>query len=319
MLERYLQTQNEILNLVLQKKDPKIISRKLGYQFNQVDRWVSQKKKLKWDEFIDLCHKTEFSIDDILENLFGASIRTKQDSKKKFIKLLLEQSGDRKAVQSALQKSRLTLYRLKNSATSPSVAEVLAAIDLKPNRLNKFIKNIKDQSQNAPIPKQHAVPWLSVVSSAMAQKEHLALPRYSADWIAKKVKLKKSQVELAVQKMVENELIEWNGNHYQPTMPRTLVLNHNRSRKDYLETLRFWSKKSLTAIDFHEKNGTENDRFAGFFRTFMTTPENIEKINFILAEAEEKIHNLLSTTEGDKTEIRSFLFTHFNVADTSEI
>ena len=92
--------------MVLQNKDPKIISRKLGYQFNQVDRWVSQKKKLKWDEFIDLCHNTDFSIDDILENLFGTSIRSKQDSKIKFIKLLLEQSGDGKAVQGALQKSR---------------------------------------------------------------------------------------------------------------------------------------------------------------------------------------------------------------------
>ena len=209
------------------------------------------------------------------------------------------------------------LYR--KAATTPSFTEVLATIDLKPNRLNKFIKNIKNQSQSSVPLRPHAIPWLSVVSSAMAQKEHLALPRYSADWIAQKVKLKKSQVELAVQKMVENELIEWNGNHYQPTMPRTLVLNQKRSRQDYLETLRYWNKKSLSAIDYHEKHSTGNNRFAGFFRTFMTTPENIEKINFVLAEAEEKIHNLLSSAEGDKTEIRSFLFTHFNVSDTSEV
>jgi hypothetical protein len=47
----------------------------------------------------------------------------------------------------------------------------------------------------------------------------------------------------------------------------------------------------------------------------MATKENVEQINGLISELEEKIHNLITTTEGEKTEIRCFLMSHFDVTN----
>ena len=73
----------------------------------------------------------------------------------------------------------------------------------------------------------------------MAQKEHLKLASYSVEWIAKKVNLTVLQVQQAVQVMVENEMIVMDGRHYKPTMPRTLAVNHKRSRAEFVNTFKY--------------------------------------------------------------------------------
>jgi hypothetical protein len=312
---QFSKLQNDILRQIISDKNPAVLSRKLGYKFNQVSRWLNNSKQLKWDEFIELCYLVKYPIDSLLEETFGISVSTKAECKKAVIKILSSQSEQKKKIGSVLQKSRPSIYRLQKAKAVPTFINVLKIIDLKPHRLKKFSDAIILKDKQVGKTSLFSVPWLSIVSSAMAQKAHLSLPAYSPKWIAERVKLTIDQVELAVKVMLENELIEMKGKHYGPTMARTLALNHQRSRSEFLNLLRYWIKRSLLAVDFHEKQNTESDRFMGVFRTFMTTKETAAQINLLISELEEKIHNLISSAEGEKTEIRSFVFTHFDVSD----
>lgn len=315
----HIKVQDEILKTVIGERSSAILSRKMGYTFNQVARWSDHSKKLKWNEFVDICRAVKFPLENVLEDVFGISIRTKADCNKAFIKILLSQTGQKSTVRNTIEKSRPTLYRYEKQNSYPDLVGILALIDLKPKLLNKFVETIK--MQKSPSEKRKglspfSLPWLGAVSAAMAQKEHLSLPAHSPEWIADKVKLTIAQVESAVKVMQDNELIARDGSHFKPTMPRTLALNHKRSREDFLNTIKFWSQKAITAIEDQKKNNTTADQYAGVFRTFMATKENVEQINGLIAELEEKIHNIITTTEGEKSEIRCFVFSHFDVGRT---
>jgi hypothetical protein len=317
--DKYLRIQDELLILMIKNRDGSILSRKLGYKFNQVSRWMNHAKKLKWTEFIQICHAINLPLERTLEEVFGFSIKTKSDLHKTFLKILMSHKIKKKSAQDSLHKSRATFYRLEKQKTDPDFILILALIDLAPKRLNLFIQTLKltlsninlDNRPQSPL----SLPWLGAVSAAMAQKEHLSLNTYSPEWIAKKVNLTVPQVQQAVQVMVENEMIVWHGRHYGPTTPRTLVYNHKRSRSDFVNTFKFWSEKSLSCAESENLKSFQSDKFAAVFRTFRATKENVEQINGLISELEEKIHNLITTTEGEKTEIRCFLMSHFDVTN----
>ena len=316
MVANYTKIQDTILQNIISNRKPAILSKKLGFKFNKVSRWLNHQKKLKWEEFVDLCYVTKVPIEGVLENSFGITVRSKNECKNAFVKILLSQHNKRKTVSKALNRSRPTIYRITKHKSQPDFASVLALMDMKPGLLEKFTTEIMKKENLSQVTSPFSIPWFGVVSSAMAQKEHLALPSFSATWIAKKVKLTVPQVELAISVMLKNELIKWDGRHYQPTLPRTLALNHNRNKSDFNKTFCFWSQKSLTSNQFHEKGEPSDETSKYFFRTFMTTPDNVEKINQWVSELEERIHNLLTSTEGDKTAIRCLLISHFNVSET---
>jgi hypothetical protein len=315
----YQKIQDKVLQILINKKNTIIVSQKLGYKFNQVNRWLNHSKVLKWDEFIELCKVVKFPIETTLEDTFGISIRNTEECKKAFIKILLSEPRENKSLGKVLHKSRPSLYRLRKSKTTPAFTDVLALIDIKPKRLAAFVGQFSIGLNSVVQRSPFTVPWFGVVSSAMAQKEHLSLPEYSMEWIARRVNLSISQVKLAIEVMKENDLIELNGKHYQPTRSRTIAINHVRNQSDFLNTLKFWLQKSLAALEFHKKTNSADDRFQAVFRTFMTSPETVKKINELIAETEEKIHNLISSSEGEKSEIRCLVVSHFDVADTERV
>lgn len=319
MQEKYKKIQTDVLKQIIGSRDPVIVSRKLGYKFNQVSRWLNFSKKLKWNEFVDLCFATQFHIEPLMEDVFGISIRTKNECKRAFIKILLSQVEMKKTIGKSLRKSAATLYRLQKMKTYPDFESVLALMDLKQNRLRQFHDSILKQTKVQPTKKYKSpisIPWFSVVSAAMAQKEHLAKPTYSPEWIANRVQLSAAQVEQAVQSMAEHELIQWNGQHYEPTQPRTIAINQQRSRAEFLDLMEFWSKKAISAIDSERKKRAPSEDFKGVIRTYRTNKQTAEKIDLMIADFEEKVHNLVSSTEGDRDEIRCFVFSHFEVRQT---
>jgi DNA-binding XRE family transcriptional regulator len=318
MEEKYLRIQDDLLDFLIANRKSSILSRKLGYNFNQVSRWMNHSKKLKWPEFIQICQAVKLPIESVLEDVFGISIRSKSDCNKMFLKILLSQKSKKKSVQLDLQKSRATFYRLEKQKTDPDFILILALIDLVPKRLNLFVKNLKLNQFNFSNQKitssPSSLPWLAVVSAAMAQKEHLSKASFSAEWIAKKVNLTLLQVHQAVQVMLENEMIVWDGNHYKPTSPRTIVYNHKRRQSDFYNTFKYWSQKSIALIENQNLKNNTSEKLTGVFRIFRATKQNVEQINSLISELEEKIHNLITATDADKTEIRCFLLSHFDAS-----
>ena len=142
MEKNYIRIQDELLSLLIADRKSSILSKKLGYKFNQVSRWINHSKKLKWPEFIQICFAVKLPIESVLEDVFGISIKNKSDCNKTFLKILLSQKSSKKSVQATLTKSRATFYRLEKQKTYPDFALVLALIDLLPGRLNYFIDKI---------------------------------------------------------------------------------------------------------------------------------------------------------------------------------
>lgn len=305
--------QDEILKHLLEGKNTVVLSRKLGYKFNQIQRWLNHTKKLRWSEFVDLCSYLKIDLGNILEQLLGVSVLSKAESKKIFVKILLAEEAGSKIQNKRSTKSRSSIYRRRQALVEPTFLEVLEAFDKKSGRLSRFVKEIKKINQvssEKKVRSPFSVPWFGVVSAALAHTEHLALPEYSKTWISEKVGLSGKQVQEAIDIMIENEMIRWNGKHFEPTQARTIVVNHQRSQEDFDRSLKFWLSRSLEMID--QKNHMP-DGFSAVFRTFRSNQKNIEQINVWIKELEEKIHNLLAESPEPKNEIRCFVWSHFAV------
>lgn len=320
----YLPLQDEILKLLLAGKDSKVVSRKLGYKFNQIERWKKHTKKWRWGEFVKLCFYLNIDLGDVLEQSFGVSMRTQSDVKKVFLKMISGQSESKRKLSARLRKSRSSIYRRTKLNIDPDFLEVLQLIATHTNHLPLFLENLKQKAQGAHQKSARnplSIPWLGAVSAAMAHKDHLALPHFSLRWISKKIHHSESNVQLAIDVMIENEMIEWNGTHYQPTQSRTMIISHKRKAEDYVKSISYWMDKSKAHLQsYQQKKGVQGPSepdHSAFFRVFRASSENVEQIEIWAKEFEEKIHNLLMSTESDKNEIRCFLWSHFNVATTN--
>ncbi len=312
----YQKIQDEILNHLLRGKNTIVLSRKLGYNYNQIQRWLDHSKKLRWSEFVDLCEYLKIDLGHILEQVVGISVLNKADTKKLFVKLLLAEKSSPKQKIKSSTKSRSSIYRRQRALVQPTFLEILDVFDKKSGRLKRFINQLKSfhkESALKSIRSPFSVPWFGVVSAALAHSDHLALPEYSKTWISEKVGLSGKEVQEGIDIMLENELIRWNGKHFEPTQARTIVVNHQRSQEDFDRSLKFWLERCLRRVDRPSKENRSDESFSAVFRTFRSDKKNIETINLWIKELEEKVHNLLAESPEPKDEIRCFIWSHFAV------
>lgn len=316
---KYVKEQNQILDVLLKNKNLPGLSKKMGYKFNKLARWQKNSKKLKWYEFVDLCYQLKIPLDSVITEVFGVSTANKNDLKTSVQKIIINLNPKKKQVADQLGKSKSALQRMHKLKTSPTFTSILALIDSR----EKYLKKFKDVLIHEATPRPtkiskspFAVPWFGVVSSALAQNEFSNQP-HSNTAIANKLNLTTAQVEEAIQVMVEHNLIEFDGCKYHPTLARTLSVSFKQLPQDFIGSLRFWTKKSLSLIEnYIKKSPDQNMKSKSYFRTYSASTEATQKISALIAEFEEKVHQLLAQSTGEKTEIRCMLIHHMDITET---
>lgn len=304
----YVNTQEAILQNLLEGKNLSRLSQKMGFSFNKVLRWKQNKKKFKWSEFVDLCEQLNLPLVEIMTDVFGISIRNKNDLKSSAIKIFTSLNVRKNVTAKSIGKSLPTLHRIRHKKSSPDFVTVLALMDQRPQYLEKFKEKFisSEATKKSTRPKSiFTCPWFSIVSSAMALKEHQSLPAHSDNWIADKTGLSIKEVKEAIELMTANQLIEKQGPHYAPTFSRTLAFSQKQSAEDFKNSLQYWTDRASK-----EFSKPQNELSKSFFRCFATTPEAAQEVTHLMMEYEEKVHNILTKASGEKTEIRYFVFHH---------
>ena len=117
---KYVKEQNQILDVLLKNRNLPSLSKKMGYNFNQLSRWQKNSKKLKWHEFVDLCYQLKIPLDSVMTEVFGVSTDSKADLKASVQKILVNLNPKKTQVAIQLGKSKSALQRMHKLKTSPS-------------------------------------------------------------------------------------------------------------------------------------------------------------------------------------------------------
>jgi hypothetical protein len=289
----------------------------MGYSFDKVRRWQNGSKQLRWNEFCDLCAQLKVPLFETFGFSLGIIFHQKEDALgivenlKIFSRI---ESSNELAKQMHVSLSALKRYLAQE--TYPDIEFVLEMIDLRPHFLENFVDRLLGRT---PMKERSfiSLPWAVAVANAAALPSHQGLPEHSNRWIADFLGISETQVEQAIELMMNLELIEKKGPHYGPTLSRTIALNQQTNPLDYAKFIRFWMKRSESR--FATSNGEPINRLRGpnkdVFRIFSASPTTSKKITEILVRTEQEIHDLLQQKTDEKTDVRILLMHHFSGQD----
>ncbi|MCB9025189.1 MAG: DUF4423 domain-containing protein [Bdellovibrionaceae bacterium] len=324
-MKNYQQIKNEILNQILESKKTSPLSNKMGYKFDKVQRWKKGSKQLNWNEFCDLCFVLKLPLIEALGFSLGALFESEKQAYK-IIPFLKNFAQFKTTGQMAKQMgvSQATMQRYLSCEIYPEVEFVLECIDQKPRFLNHFLNSLLEKSEKSDL-NLLSLPWASAVANAMSLPEHMSLPKYSPSWVAQRLGLTINQVMQAIQLLQDLGLIELNGEHYSPTLSRTIAVRREVRQEDYIRFLKFWMERATRRLkvdreesQFKTKSSEEFDRKSldkDGFRVFACSPESARKIIEILMRSEQEIHDLLQKDNNEKTDVRVFLYHHFSAGE----
>ncbi len=319
MKKNYSELKNDLLVHLLKTKNTSLLSKRMGYNYDQVGRFVNGSKKFKWNEFVDLCFLVKAPLKLALSYL-GLQARSKEDCYS-IIAFLKKINSDKtsKFIAKKLSLSEPTFVRYANGKIFPEIEIVFAFLDLVPDRLDWFLavfQGAKSEEEHLHFAK---FPWMPAVANVANLSEFKKLPEHSNQWIADYLGIKEREVEIAFNEFVKMGLIEKTGPHYKLTgsapKKQTITINGIQNELYNREMVKFLTKKSLQrysgGIPLDIPINQDEDKCV--YRVFSCSEKNISKINEILFRAEEEIHLLLSQASEEKDNVRAILFHHFDL------
>jgi len=324
-MRNYQQIKNEILNQILEGKKTSALSNKMGFKFDKVQRWRKGSKQLNWNEFCDLCFVLKVPLIEALGFSLGALFESEKQAYK-IIPFLKNFAQFKTTGQMAkhMGVSQASMQRYLSCEIYPEVEFVLECIDQKPLFLDHFLNSLLEKSEKSNL-NLLSLPWASAVANAMSLPEHMSLPKYSPSWVAQRLGLTINQVMQAIQLLQDLGLIELKGEHYGPTLSRTIAVRREIRQEDYIRFLKFWMERAARRLKARQEENTfknpnleelTNDKIdKDGFRVFACSPESARKITEILMRSEQEIHDLLQTDSNEKTDVRVFLYHHFSAGD----
>ncbi|MCB9027287.1 MAG: DUF4423 domain-containing protein [Bdellovibrionaceae bacterium] len=312
-MNNYQKIKNDILNEILKKSKTSSLSHKLGYKFDKVKRWKNGTKQLNWNEFCDLCFVLKIPLLEALGFSLGALFENEKQAYK-IIPYLKKFNKFKTTSQMAKQMgvSIASMQRYLSCQSYPEVEFILDCIDQRPLFLDQFLSAllvIREKSELTIL----SIPWASAVANAMSLQQHMSLPKFSPAWVAEHLSLTEVHVLQAVQLLEEIGLIEFHGNHYMPTLSRTIAVRSEICQEDYLQFIRFWMERASRRLKINNIQ-TNDHKIADKdgFRVFACSPNIARKITEVLINAEQEIHDLLQVDTEEKSEVRVFLYHHFS-------
>lgn len=316
-MRNYQEIKHNLINGLLRDKKTSILSAKMGFTFDKVKRWRDGSKQLRWNEFCDLCIRLNAPLFHSLSITFGFPISNTKDAYRVISHLKVYAGKKSVAVLAKELGVSLSVFqRYVRSSIYPDIELVLEMMDMHSNFLDHFIENllkIKDLQEVSIF----SNPLAGAVSNAVGLPEHQKLSEHSSKWIASFLGLSVMQIEEALSFLVSLKLIEKDGQHYRPTLARTIAVYNSINTLDYSRFIRFWMRRA--EFRFQTQSGVPINKLKGpnrdLFRTFATGPETASKITDIINKAEQEVHDLLSNSKEEKSDVRVLLFHHFSAQD----
>ena len=134
----------ELIRAIRAHRSQNTINKRLKFKFNQVSRWETGRKRILWNEFVDLCKACHIDAGKAMNRATGFPGRAK-DTGGIFRHLLAE--TEVKAFAARLGVSRPTLSRWLLGSVNPPLCQVLKALQVSSKSLFLFLEVIVDLNE----------------------------------------------------------------------------------------------------------------------------------------------------------------------------
>lgn len=233
----YEALQTDLLRALRGRQVQARLSKKMGFQFNQSYRWESGRTAIGWNQFVRYCQACKADLPGALKKAF--SYVGRPDEAAAFCRHFL---ASRKQLDFAREVgvSRYVLSRWLGRRTVPSLAQMLAVMDVGSIDFHRFLELL---TKNAELPSiaedlrnQHAhlalydrFPWLSILLCALSLDEYRENPTMAV--LSRRARLPVAAISEAIEALNAQGLLQWNGRHWEITLPRISIRSSVDSRR----------------------------------------------------------------------------------------
>lgn len=296
----------QILKAIRGKRSQLALSRKLGFNYNQVYRWEKGLVRISWKEFVALCRGCKARVDEA----FSATYLNMSDAEDS-ASLVAALIGDHKLRDVAERSgySRFLLSRWRAGKTTPSLEQVLDLWQIFDGRLIDFFSHLgiinelpslnqMRQRQAAFNKLLNEFPYTGMILWILeAKAAKLALPQAAA-MTAKALRVTTAEVSELLERLLSIGIIKVHKGHYSivPSQISTLSLDSSTAKN----IRRFWLQRALVALESYKTPPQKGDPLFGYLE-FNVNRQQLELIHNKYFDFYQEILNIV---QQDKTGAR---------------
>lgn len=292
-------------------------SSKLGYTFNQAGKWESGTTQFYWQDFTKICDALSIPwrrfTEDVL--LFRS---TNTDEPLHIFRILSQFLGpvETEKLASVLQRSRSSIQRLNHTQAKLDFVDFLRLMDVRPYVLQSWLARFFDISKFHSFAEKFraeqqmfkgilSVPWASSVNAALGLQTYQDLPMHSDAWLAERTGLRACEVRTALDKLVEANVVHFNGTKYIGLFQEITMLKSPEFRRvtQYLNEAIAKSFKAdhRTRPDFNRPSLSST-------RIYPVSAEASREIADAFVEFHHRIAHIIKSDTGAKDHVRAIVF-----------
>lgn len=323
----YSELKRQLLVALRGTHSQKELSYKLGFSFNQVGKWESNAKILKWTDFHDLCLVSGRPLEGPMREVFLAV----HDDIRNPVTMLnaLRAYNSTKSYEelaAALHCHVSVVRRWYSGAVCPEIEAVFALMNLRKGFLSLFISKLTSldnvpiiQAQNLEDEIDRKIisqdPDMDVIKLCLRLEEYKKLAEHSDSFISERSSLPVAEIRPRLQLLEANgEIIQENGK-WKPLKPSSPNLTGDQ--KSFASFRRHWIEKNLRRYQVPEgvpPNLKHRPNFQSCF-VFTASKGEVDLIFDILNKCFEEIRQLYSPDPQPEDDIRVLLMDFFSPDD----
>lgn len=321
---KYVELREQILESVIGTRDPVELSRRLGYSFNQVERWRRGIKQCRWGEFWDLCEITGTPLPKILHELLAFPYSDEPaDFMRHLRSLHLAQSIETLAPQVNVHPA--TLKRYFRGDTSADLETVLRIIQLTPQALETFLARLGVQpshftNPDSALSRVSEREWMGLEPVLAALLAALELTGYlenshSPEFLGREVGITATEVDALLDPLRIAGIVQWNGRVYHKSAE--FLQFEGASRQAAIRFAQFWTRRSYVRLVGNDGEPVTKGPLPNYFgfRIAALSSEGERRVAEALRRCHQEIIAIEANDESPKNEVRVILLHDFSSRD----
>lgn len=302
------------------------MSRRLGYSYNQMHKWESGTKRIKWTDFDDLCAVLGIDLSSAFRSSFQVGELDTSDPGKVFETLHnMVPTYSLADLAKYLHSHISVIRRWAKGESNPDLEMVLRLIDLRPNILSTFLSKIVDVNR---VPSLKSIydteaklrefeslfPYACTIELCVGLEDYKKLEVHSNEFIAERVGLPVDTVRKTIGLLVAQGRLVLKSGKYVPDFK---PINMHGDLAAISRVNKYWIERSLSrfnTLDGIPLNSKKRPNTQTFYVASMSK-ESMKKISTIIAKCHEEIMQTVVDDKMPEEEIRIILLHHFSPDD----
>lgn len=316
----------EFVEFLLADKDSAQVSKKMGYKFNIVRRWILGTRLIKWNEFLHFSDVIGMETDAILTSSL-AFICINKKEREQILRFLRNQWGHLNTAKLAkiLAVDVTVLNKYLNGSRAPSLSIVLKFLNLRKGSLESFIVEF---TKGHPHPWQYLTDFhdrevevfkqlgADAVFACISLKAYQNLDVHSSEFISQKVKLSIGEVDKILTMMTQQKVIEFRNGKFEciPNYISTTGASVEQLKANHI----YWQKRCIEMLQSHSDGPLHKGEFPTYqsHMVFHVSEDALQKIYAQMKAYNSKILNILETqNEPPYVDVRILISSFLSTSD----